>query len=267
MRFRHLLLAFVLIITPPALAATQAEFHAIGQVESGHDDNAVGDLTNVRGKLTDVCGDLSGVSGDLTDVGGDLSRVWGDLTYVGGDLTGVLGELTGVRGYLDDCEITQEDRRAGIHISELIAADAAVVSKEDADAIERLKSEIKAYDLRMDNDAKRIAELEAELDWWVELAHRGIKEDCSNLPAYIKKMRADLANANATIGKLREAVECIAESHDAESVRHLHETDPRPMTPAGLVHVSGTVTLNQWVAIRRVQQATLTREQEQDDVE
>jgi len=31
MRFRHLLLAFVLIITPPAFAATQSEFfHAIG---------------------------------------------------------------------------------------------------------------------------------------------------------------------------------------------------------------------------------------------
>ena len=44
MRFRHLLLAFVLIITPPAFGQTQADFfHAIGQVESGHDDNAVGD--------------------------------------------------------------------------------------------------------------------------------------------------------------------------------------------------------------------------------
>ena len=83
---RHLLLAFIMIITPPALAATQAEFHAIGQVESGHDDNAVGDLTNVRGKLTDVCGDLSGVSGDL-----------------------------------DDCKITQSDRDRGIDISELFA--------------------------------------------------------------------------------------------------------------------------------------------------
>jgi len=52
---------------------------------------------------------------------------------------------------------------------------------------------------------------------------------------------------------------------DAESVRRLYETDPRPMTPAGLVHVSGTVTLSQWAAIRRFQQATLTPEQEQDD--
>ena len=41
-------------------------------------------------------------------------------------------------------------------------ADAAVVSKEDADRIAGLESEIKAYDLRMDNDAKRIAELKVE---------------------------------------------------------------------------------------------------------
>ena len=41
---RHLLLAFIMIITPPAFGQTQADFlHAIGTVESGHDDNAVGD--------------------------------------------------------------------------------------------------------------------------------------------------------------------------------------------------------------------------------
>ena len=44
MRLRHLILAFIMIITPPAFGQTQAEFfHAIGTVESGHDDNAVGD--------------------------------------------------------------------------------------------------------------------------------------------------------------------------------------------------------------------------------
>ena len=33
-----------MIITPPAFGQTQADFlHAIGTVESGHDDNAVGD--------------------------------------------------------------------------------------------------------------------------------------------------------------------------------------------------------------------------------
>ena len=95
-------------------------------------------------------------------------------------------------------------------------ADEATRSRIDESAakatrIAGLKSEIKAYDLRMDNDAKRIAELEAELDWWVELARREIKEDCPNLPAYIKKMRADLANANATFDKLRDAIKGVGQ--------------------------------------------------------
>ena len=42
-----------------------------------------------------------------------------------GNLSGVSGNLTDVWGNLDDCKITQEDREAGIHISELFADDAA----------------------------------------------------------------------------------------------------------------------------------------------
>ena len=66
-------------------------------------------------------------------------------------------------------------------------ADAAVVSKEDADRIAGLESEIKAYDLRMDNDAKRIDELEAEL-------------------ATVKE---SLTTANATIDKLPKTADGV----------------------------------------------------------
>lgn len=46
---------------------------------------------------------------------------------------------------------------------------------------------------------RRIAELEAELDWWCELARREIKEDsCSNLPAYIKNLRETVAKLPTT---------------------------------------------------------------------
>ena len=54
-----------------------------------------------------------------------------DGARVPGHPPGVFGDLTGVRGDLDDCEITQEDRKAGIHISELIAADAAESETDD----------------------------------------------------------------------------------------------------------------------------------------
>jgi len=48
MKTRHLILAFILTIVPPAVWAEQqpdltAFFVAVGQVESGHDDTEVGD--------------------------------------------------------------------------------------------------------------------------------------------------------------------------------------------------------------------------------
>lgn len=51
---------------------------------------------------------------------GYLSGVWGDLSGVWGDLTGVRGDLSGVSGNIDDCEITDEDRKKGISIDDLI---------------------------------------------------------------------------------------------------------------------------------------------------
>lgn len=44
----------------------------------------------------------------------------GDLTGIRGDLTGIFGDLTGIRGNLDDCEITEEERKNGIDIQDLI---------------------------------------------------------------------------------------------------------------------------------------------------
>ncbi|MDB4261486.1 hypothetical protein N9878_01325 [bacterium] len=47
MKLRHLCLAFILTICPPQMWAAEQDlsdlFQAIGQVESGHDDDAVGD--------------------------------------------------------------------------------------------------------------------------------------------------------------------------------------------------------------------------------
>ncbi|HUX00606.1 MAG TPA: hypothetical protein VMY35_06445 [Phycisphaerae bacterium] len=67
-----------------------------------------------------VRGDLTGVRGDLTGVRGDLSGVWGDVSGVRGDLSGVRGDLNGVWGDVDDCKLTNADRRIGVEITELI---------------------------------------------------------------------------------------------------------------------------------------------------
>jgi hypothetical protein len=62
-----------------------------------------------------------GVRGNLTDVRGDLTGVWGDFSGVRGDLTGVRGDFSGVRGDLSDCGLTDNDRRRGVNVEDLIS--------------------------------------------------------------------------------------------------------------------------------------------------
>ena len=60
------------------------------------------------------------VEGVPDDIRGDLTYIRGDLTYITGDLTGIRGNLTGITGDIDDCEITAEERVAGISVEDLI---------------------------------------------------------------------------------------------------------------------------------------------------
>ena len=71
------------------------------------------DGKKIEGAPPCVSGNLDGVWGNLTGVRGNLDGVWGNLADVRGD-------LTGVRGDLDDCELTPEDRAAGVDIQMLI---------------------------------------------------------------------------------------------------------------------------------------------------
>ena len=56
----------------------------------------------------------------------------------------------------------------------------------------------------------------------------------------------------ARIAKLEARREVMMKLAD-----HLRQTEPRPMTPDGLVHVSGTITMTQWAAVCRAQNAAL----------
>ena len=67
-----------------------------------------------------VDGVPSGIIGGLTGIRGDLSGVTGNLTGIRGNLTGITGNLTGIRGCLDDCKITDKERKKGIDILKLI---------------------------------------------------------------------------------------------------------------------------------------------------
>ena len=75
---------------------------------------------NVSGNLTGISGDLTGICGDLTGIRGNLIDIRGDLTGIRGNLTGIRGDLTGISGDLDDCDISDADRKKGINIDDLL---------------------------------------------------------------------------------------------------------------------------------------------------
>lgn len=79
------------------------------------------DGVRVHGAPPTVCGNLAYISGDLSDIRGDLSGVSGNLSGVSGNLTDISGDLTDISGNIDDCEITDQEREAGISVEDLIA--------------------------------------------------------------------------------------------------------------------------------------------------
>ena len=78
------------------------------------------DNKRIDGPPPGVTGSLAGVSGNLTGVGGDLSGVRGELSGITGTASGITGDLTGITGNFDDCNITDADRKRGVHIDVLV---------------------------------------------------------------------------------------------------------------------------------------------------
>ena len=68
-----------------------------------------------------------GLRGDLSGLRGEIHPgLWGDLSGLRGDLSGLRGEIPAdLVGNIDECEISDEERKAGIVVSTLIADGAA----------------------------------------------------------------------------------------------------------------------------------------------
>ena len=67
-----------------------------------------------------VAGSYLGLSGDCTELWGDCSGLRGDCSGLRGSCSGLWGDCSGLSGNLDECEITDEERAAGVVIEELI---------------------------------------------------------------------------------------------------------------------------------------------------
>jgi hypothetical protein len=51
---------------------------------------------------------------------GDISDLRGDISGLRGNISGLRGDISGLTGDLDEAEITDEERRAGVDIASLI---------------------------------------------------------------------------------------------------------------------------------------------------
>jgi hypothetical protein len=96
--------------------------HSWGWKHAIYNNVPVGDMTNISGNLDGLLGDLTKISGDLTQLEGEVCPL------LLGNLTGVFGRLDGMWGNVDDCELTDEERSAGVNIADLVQADRMVPS-------------------------------------------------------------------------------------------------------------------------------------------
>ena len=83
--------------------------------------NISGDISRLYGNISsELYGDISGLSGDISELYGDISELYGDISELSGDITGLTGDITGLTGNINNCEITDGERKAGVNIQDLI---------------------------------------------------------------------------------------------------------------------------------------------------
>jgi hypothetical protein len=85
-------------------------------------DGLCGEFNGLRGNVSWLSGDVTFLRGDVSGLCGNLyvHKLSGDVSCLCGDLTGIYGDATGLIGNLNDCELTDEEREAGVYVRDLI---------------------------------------------------------------------------------------------------------------------------------------------------
>jgi aggrecan 1 len=65
-------------------------------------------------------GDISGLTGDISGLTGDISGLTGYISGLRGDISGLTGDISGLRGDISKCELTDEERKNGVNINDLV---------------------------------------------------------------------------------------------------------------------------------------------------
>ncbi len=108
-----------------------------------------GDVTGIYGDVTGIYGKVTGLSGRVTGLDGDVTGLDGDVTGLKGDVTGIYGKAPGLGGNIDDCEITEEERRKGINIEDLINCDGETKMKTEINGPVTLKDGHSEKDIKI----------------------------------------------------------------------------------------------------------------------
>lgn len=74
-------------------------------------------------------GNHEGINGDESRIYGDCSRIFGDVSGIKGNVSGVKGDCSAIHGYLDRCEISEEDRKRGVNILDLVGSNGKELNK------------------------------------------------------------------------------------------------------------------------------------------
>lgn len=105
-----------------------------GNYKSGAHEDLIGATNNICGNCTNIWGVVSQqlfgnvtfLKGNITKlvghifIYGECSDISGNITYIAGDVTGFYGHCTGLEGYLDLAHVTDEERKLGINILDLV---------------------------------------------------------------------------------------------------------------------------------------------------
>ena len=76
----------------------------------------------VQGEASDApaVGTCDGEGEGATMTTGPDDGLWGNVSGIGGNISGIWGNISGIWGDVDDCGLTEDERKRGVEISELV---------------------------------------------------------------------------------------------------------------------------------------------------
>jgi hypothetical protein len=81
-----------------------------------------GEVYDLSGDVTLLRGDVTGLRGNVSNLLGDVSGLYGKATIgLIGEMTGLKGDVTGLRGDVMYCNLTDDERKKGVFITDLVS--------------------------------------------------------------------------------------------------------------------------------------------------